>query len=74
MTDLFCKESRSRHWNLESPSQSRVVESRLRLWKYYRYHILWPTKGSGTEDKSFAEKSGNYVHRPIAKDTWLLGV
>ena len=32
--------------------------------KYYQYStflILGPTKGSGTEDKSFAEKSGKYT-------------
>jgi len=32
---------------------------------YFRAYL---TKGSGTEDKSIAEKSGNY-HRPVAKNT-----
>ena len=40
--------------------------------KYYRYRtfILGPTKGGGTNDKQFAEKSGNQITaRPVAKDT-----
>ena len=48
--------------------------------KYYPYStfiILWLTNGSETEDKSFAEKSGNYItgqspkHRLFYVSNWV---
>jgi len=37
--------------------------------KYSTFIILGPTKSSGTEDKSFAEKSVNYRSHAVAEDT-----
>jgi len=46
--------------------QRKPRDAAVKYYPYSTFIILAPTKGSGTEDKSFTEKSGNCLTRSHA--------